>query len=1022
MSKTAKVMVKKPEIKNKHLAPQKQKPDPAQFTDPAIERVLFLQRTIGNHAVQRMMKSGVLQAKLNIGQPGDKYEREADRIAEQVIRLSEPQVQHQKEEEKEEELQLQPLADQITPLVQRQIEAEEEEEEENLMFQRQLEEEEDLQTKAISGKIPAVTPTLESRIQALKGGGQLLPESTRAFFEPRFRQDFSQVRVHNDTQAAETAWTLNVKAFTVGRDIGFGAGKYSTETSSGKKLLAHELTHVMQQNDVHRNTIRTKPGKPKKTYVGEISSSGKQITLEITNMKTGKTILHTIQISEARTWLVTHYNWNGIIRIMKRLFEEFGSTYTQPTNLQGTSADDALIVPDKAIEYIVRLQAANYDPGTFQTVRKIKRSIDGKLKPDMAKSLFEVEKHTTIMEESSTEKLEQGGKPIPAINFEKPNYDTLRKIVLASNGLWSDSPNIVNIVGVRNVRDPMAKTKWNDVIIICWINSSSKEKDKQAKPFVSTTEPGSRVKSRQLMPQTVSVIRGYHHGRQPALRTEHVIAKERGKSPKRSFVSLSSFNIHPGGTTGAILGMVKKGLGLSLVKEGKKGHEKDVEFEVHSKLTEIFYLLTKDRKIFNPKKLAYRNLILLSTMKESEDISSDQIKKAEQDKARIDTLLKDLEKPISIIKQKFINERKDVNKKIDKEAAEIAESLETSIAPEDFITYNLDIEIEREIDKLIQLKNAELSQKYDDLKAISEGLYTKEKEREKANEKYQRLIQLKSSEFDKSIELEKMKFDRLIGHQKLIFYKLKLTYENALGGDRTKLKELRKARVRLKKEEKATLQKLRRSKRIAIQRLKALEKKEITVLKNLWQKEEKSLKAAQGKEIKKLSKSERKESNRLIRSIASNRRELDKLNKLKKSKEFVDFKRLKGMKKFADLGKLMTLKNLKEYEKSVSERIRKLNPHHLNSYIKRIRTQPKAESEILAKSETLPGGIREVREQVKSWSEGCQVIFGPGKFYEFLWDLDKAAQKTGQKRWYYTLIDARTITVEAKETDSIEEK
>jgi hypothetical protein len=90
--------------------------------------LLALQRTHGNRYVQRVVTG--IQAKLTIGQPGDKYEQEADRVAEQVMRMPEPQVQRQPEEEEEEELiQTKPLAEQVTPLVQRQIEEEKEEEE-----------------------------------------------------------------------------------------------------------------------------------------------------------------------------------------------------------------------------------------------------------------------------------------------------------------------------------------------------------------------------------------------------------------------------------------------------------------------------------------------------------------------------------------------------------------------------------------------------------------------------------------------------------------------------------------------------------------------------------------------------------------------------------------------------------------------------------------------------------------------------------------------------------------------------
>ncbi|HET9979417.1 MAG TPA: DUF4157 domain-containing protein [Ktedonobacterales bacterium] len=78
-------------------------------------------------------------------------------------------------------------------------------------------------------------------------GGQALDATTRAYMEPRFGYDFSHVRVHTDEQAAQAAADYQARAYTVGGDIVFGAGEYSPETASGRHLLAHELTHVIQQ-------------------------------------------------------------------------------------------------------------------------------------------------------------------------------------------------------------------------------------------------------------------------------------------------------------------------------------------------------------------------------------------------------------------------------------------------------------------------------------------------------------------------------------------------------------------------------------------------------------------------------------------------------------------------------------------------------------------------------------------------------------------------------------------------------
>ena len=202
--------------------------------------LLALQQTHGNRYVQRVVAG--IQAKLVVGQPNDKCEQEADRVADVVMRMPEPQVQRQPEVEL---LQTKPLVEQITPLVQRQVEEEAEEEEEEK--KKKKEEEEILQAKEIPSQTPEVTPNMEARINALRGGGQPLPESVSAFFEPRFGHNFSHVRVHIDTKAAESARAVNALAYTVGRDIAFSAGQYAPATTTGKRLLAHELTHVVQQ-------------------------------------------------------------------------------------------------------------------------------------------------------------------------------------------------------------------------------------------------------------------------------------------------------------------------------------------------------------------------------------------------------------------------------------------------------------------------------------------------------------------------------------------------------------------------------------------------------------------------------------------------------------------------------------------------------------------------------------------------------------------------------------------------------
>jgi hypothetical protein len=83
--------------------------------------------------------------------------------------------------------------------------------------------------------------------EVLRSPGQPLATGTRAFMESAFGQGFSHVRIHSDTQAAALSAGLNARAFTIGRDIAFGVGEYQPGTLIGDALIAHELTHVIQQ-------------------------------------------------------------------------------------------------------------------------------------------------------------------------------------------------------------------------------------------------------------------------------------------------------------------------------------------------------------------------------------------------------------------------------------------------------------------------------------------------------------------------------------------------------------------------------------------------------------------------------------------------------------------------------------------------------------------------------------------------------------------------------------------------------
>jgi len=197
-----------------------------------VNSILHLQRTIGNQAVQRVLQTEAkelearlaitassyfthdfsqmsvhakspasVQAKLMVSPEEEIYEEEADRVSEQVMHIPEPPGQKP----------------------------------------------EGLQAKRVgSGDLgQTVAPSIVDEV--LSSPGQPLDTAARNFMELRFGHDFSGVRIHTDTKAAKATQAINALAFTVGRDVAFGAGQYVPGTTTGQRLLAHELTHVIQQ-------------------------------------------------------------------------------------------------------------------------------------------------------------------------------------------------------------------------------------------------------------------------------------------------------------------------------------------------------------------------------------------------------------------------------------------------------------------------------------------------------------------------------------------------------------------------------------------------------------------------------------------------------------------------------------------------------------------------------------------------------------------------------------------------------
>jgi hypothetical protein len=118
-----------------------------------------------------------------------------------------------------------------------------------------------LQLKSVSSPSPSVdhSALVNDKIQQFKSGGAALDQGTRSYFEGKMGVDLSQVRVHKDQSTARFAQSINARAFTLGNHIGFGSGQFNPQSRQGKELLAHELTHVVQQGKSKNKSIDRKP-------------------------------------------------------------------------------------------------------------------------------------------------------------------------------------------------------------------------------------------------------------------------------------------------------------------------------------------------------------------------------------------------------------------------------------------------------------------------------------------------------------------------------------------------------------------------------------------------------------------------------------------------------------------------------------------------------------------------------------------------------------------------------------------
>ena len=194
-----------------------------------------LQRTIGNRAVNQL-----IQAKLSVGPAGDRYEQEADRVAQQVVgRINHPvdqaagpthSVQRAKRDEEDSQMQAGPGS----------------------LLRRDISDVGGLRLKPHSRRQSDgdqdTLPDLESSIQRARGNGHPLADRIRAPMEQALGADFSRVKIHTDARSDKLNRSIQARAFTTGQDVFVRPDEYNPGSRAGQELIAHELTHVVQQN------------------------------------------------------------------------------------------------------------------------------------------------------------------------------------------------------------------------------------------------------------------------------------------------------------------------------------------------------------------------------------------------------------------------------------------------------------------------------------------------------------------------------------------------------------------------------------------------------------------------------------------------------------------------------------------------------------------------------------------------------------------------------------------------------
>ena len=357
----------------------------------------------------------------------------------------------------------------------------------------------------------------------------------------------------------------------------------------------------------------------------EVQKVGKSIVIKIS--ADGKTESKKILIEASRKYIFDNYNWNGIVKLMKFAYEKNGDKYICPHQLAGTNDDNSRIITDDGILYIIQLQLKRKKkimPPKRNNLLKILKSVDGK--PGLgflgniikkSREIFYNEKDNKSLKDANNNTI-----AIPSMKDKEGTlYDFFRKIVIARNGLWSDNQGVTNLIGLRRNIDRRSSTAYNDSLVACWKDQAG---NSRVEINIATTEPGYKNRYRQIAPQTISAVFGFHHGRQPSGRTRKVIAQNAGNGSYVWEKADKGFNFHQG--SNSFIFPYNGWLEPYGIKDNERTGNPSSRFslqqlfELNITLSEIYYLLSQFGT--NGETAPYQNL---KDMAESKPMKIDKI-------------------------------------------------------------------------------------------------------------------------------------------------------------------------------------------------------------------------------------------------------------------------------------------------------------------------------------------------------------------------------------------------------------